>query len=295
MRMHRMTSWAATVLVVLASGCGKGGAPAPQSSALESLEAVTAPVSGTVAAQGSGASSSADLARMERKIVRTAGLSILAADPSDAERRAMTIVEELGGYVASSDHADSNDADDATEAVSMVLRVPSERFSVALPKLRAVGSRSLREHVSSEDVTEEFIDVNARTVSQKALEGQFLEILKQSKTVKDALEVNTRLAEVRETIEKLEGRMQFLERQTSLSTIKLGIVHRAPLVSASRFGFVESLKQAGSDVLNVSATIVHAVIRILGFVVPIFILLVLPALVFVRSALRSRRRRLSQV
>ena len=290
--MHRMAKWAVTVLVVLASACGKGGAPAPQSSAAE--PPVVGAALGQASVPGSGSGSAADLGRMERKIVRTAGLSILATDPSDAERRATTIAEELGGYVASSDHAEASDPDDGIEAVSMVLRVPSERFSLALTKLRAVGSRTLSEHVSSDDVTEEFIDVNARAVSQKALEGQFLEILKQSKTVKDALDVNAKLADVRETIEKLEGRKQFLERQTSLATIKLGIVHHAPLVSASRFGFVESLKQAGSDVLNVSATIVHGVIRTLGFVAPIFILIVLPAIVVVRAGLRRRSRRLSR-
>jgi hypothetical protein len=289
--MRRMASWAVSVLVVLAAACGKAGAPEPHAAANEPTAEIKA--------QGSGSVSTADLARMQRKIVRSAQLSVLAADPSDAERKATTIADELGGYVASSDHAQSREAqsgeaDDATEAVSMVLRVPSERFSLALSKLRAVGSRILREHASSDDVTEEFIDVNARAVSQKALEGQFLEILKQSKTVKDALDVNARLADVRETIEKLEGRRQFLERQTSLSTIKLGIVHRVPLVSASRFGFVDTFKRAGSDVLNVSAAIVHGVIRTLGFLAPIVILIVLPAIVVVRAGVRRRSRRLSR-
>jgi hypothetical protein len=77
------------------------------------------------------------------------------------------------------------------------------------------------ESVKGEDVTEEFIDIEARLKTQKALEAQFLEIMKRSNSVEDALNVQTEIARVRGEIEKIEGRKRFLESQASLSTIKI--------------------------------------------------------------------------
>jgi len=184
--------------------------------------------------------------------------------------------------------------DEAVEPeVNMVLRVPSERFTTALARLEELGSRVLTQRVRSDDVTEEFIDLKARLVAQRALETQFLEILKQARSVKDALEVQTQLADVRTTIEKLEGRQRYLENQTSISTIKLGIVHGAPLVRASRFAFGSSFERAGADLLNVSAAILHGSIRVLGVMTPVFVLVLLPASLVVRAVFRRRRRRLA--
>jgi hypothetical protein len=232
---------------------------------------------------------------MERKVIRTADLGLVASDPTDAEKRATAIAEEAGGYVVSSEVSGSTEADDEAKthrefSVSMVLRVPAGRFTVALGKLRELGSRAVFDRVSSDDVTEEFIDLNARIVAQKALEAQFLEILKQAKSVKDALEVHAQLAEVRTTIEKLQGRKQFLENETALSTIKLSIVKSAPLVTAGRFGFGDTFKRAGADLLNVSAAIVHGAIRALGVLLPVVLMIFLPGALLWRALYRRMRR-----
>jgi hypothetical protein len=232
-------------------------------------------------------------------VIRTADLGLVAADPTVVQAQATAMVEELGGYVVSSDLARSTRPgpngdlpnDPETElTVNMVLRVPAEHFTDALARIRALGAHTVQDRVSSEDVSEEFIDLKARIVAQKALEAQLLDILKQVKSVKDALEVNTQLAEVRAAIEKLEGRRQFLESQTSFSTIKLAIDQREPLVVAGDFTFGRTVSHAGADVLNISAAIVHGVIRMLGVLVPIFALLVLPGALLGRALYRRVRR-----
>jgi hypothetical protein len=287
--MDRNAAVLAMVSVMLVSACGMAGAPSPSASVQEPTTQVAAP------AGGSTHMAAPDPGRMERKVIHTADLGLVASDPNDAERKATAIAEELGGYVVSSEVSGSTAYDDENRtgqemSVSMVLRVPAGRFTVALDKIRELGSRILLDRVGSDDVTEEFIDLNARIVSQKALEAQFLEILKQSKSVKDALEVHTHLAEVRTAIEKLEGRKQFLETQTALSTIKLSIVKSAPLVTAGRFGFGDSFKRAGADLLNVSAAIVHGTIRALGVMVPIVLMIFLPGALLGRALYRRLRR-----
>src|SRR6185295_6582072 len=101
-----------------------------------------------------------------------------------------------------------------------------------------------QEKVSGQDVSEEYLDLEARIRSKKALETQFLEIMKQARKVSDALEVQGELADVRTEIERFEGRRRFLENQSTLSTITATLQMPAPLVVATTTGFSHSIKEA---------------------------------------------------
>ena len=96
-------------------------------------------------------------------------------------------------------------------------------------------------------MTEEYIDLEARIRTKKALEAQFLEIMKQARKISDAMEVQTQLAEVRTEIERLEGRRRFLENQSALSTINITLHTPTPVVAAATRGFVYDLKAAFGD------------------------------------------------
>jgi hypothetical protein len=275
----------ALVTLVSLSACAKDATPSALAPAL-------APV--PIAAQAA-APAAPGLGRLERKITRTADLDLEVDDPRRAQASARDIAEELGGYVATSDVArDTRGDEDDDIALRVVLRVPSERFSIALDRLKGLAARVAGEHVSSEDVTEEFIDLNAHIASDRALETQFVEILKQAKSVKDALEVHTHLAEVRSEIDKLEGRRLFLENQTSLSTIRVGMTRRAPVVRASWFGLGVTFKRAASDAAGTTAAILHGTIRVLGFALPIFAFVVTPGLLIVLALVKRARRARSQ-
>jgi hypothetical protein len=260
---------------------------APQAAPVGAAVQAPGPSGGSAALAGTG------LARLERKITRTADLDLEADDPRAAQNAARNIAEGLGGYVATSDVArDGRGEEDADLALRMVVRVPSEHFAAALERLKSLAAHVAGERVNAEDVTEEFIDLNARIGSEKALEAQFVEILKQARSVKDALEVHTQLAQVRTDIDKLEGRKQFLENQTSLSTIRVSVTRRAPVLRAGWFGVGVTLKRAFGDAATTTAAIVHGTIRILGFAAPIFAFLILPvgwvSAVVVRRARRAK-------
>ncbi len=231
-----------------------------------------------------------EVSSITRQIVRTAELGLEAEAPRQVQSAAAAIAEELGGYVVTSGAARGED-EELGPYVDMVLRVPSQHFTRALERLRDLGVRVVYERVKAQDVTEEFIDLKARLNSQKALEAQFLEILKQAKTVKDALEVHTQLAQVRAEIEKLEGRRQFLESQVALATIELRVTPRRPLVSASPFGLRDTVKRAASDGVAVTAGIIRGSIRALGLLVPVMMILVLPLALLGRALLKRARRR----
>src|SRR6476646_8219774 len=177
-------------------------------------------------------------AALDRKIIRDANLTVEVGSTTDAQQRVTTIAETLGGFVVTSEAKQRQDAEPAkrTLDIKLVIRVPSGQFNSALEQIEKLATNLPERNVTGQDVTEEFIDLEARIKTQKALELQFLEIMKQARKVDDALEVQRQIADVRTEIEKLEGRKRFLESKSSLSTITVNIHTPTPIVvSASGF------------------------------------------------------------
>jgi hypothetical protein len=229
-------------------------------------------------------------AAVERKIIRNAEVTIEVAAPAEAQRKVASVAEAHGGFVVTSEAQQNDSGGQPSEVVQITMRVPAAQFDAALAEIRGVGSRVRQEKITGQDVTEEFIDLDARLRTQRALEAQFLEIMKQAHSVSEALEVNRQLAEVRGGIEQLEGRRRFLENQAALSTIKVTLQTPAPLVSANTSGFFHGLREAFGDGVDVAVGIVLVLVRIVIALIPVVLLIVLP-LVLLWRFLRRRYRR----
>lgn len=226
---------------------------------------------------------------VERKIIRDAEINIEVASPAEGQRKLASIAEAHGGFVVTSESR-SQDAGNAQsgEVVTVQMRVPATRFDAAVAEIRAVGTRVRAEKITGKDVTEEFIDLDARLRTQRALETQFLEIMKRADKVSDALEVHNQLAEVRTEIERVEGRRRYLENQAALSTINATLQPPAPLVSANTSGFLHGLRRAFGDGLDMAAEIVLGIIQLTIAVLPLLLLVVLPLVLLWRFLLRPR-------
>ena len=229
-----------------------------------------------------------------RKIIRDGNLTLEVASPGDAQRKVTSIAESAGGFVVTSEakrHA-STDSSQTLE-VTLVVRVPATQFGAVMDQIRAIGTHVVQEKITGQDVTEEFIDLEARIKTQKALEGQFLEIMKRASKVEDALEVQRQIAEVRTEIEKLEGRKRFLENRASLSTITVTL-HEPNAIVVSSTGFGRSIKEAVRDAVSIAGEIVLFLIRFVIIMIPIFLLLILPVGLIGRFVWRRTRRRRRQ-
>jgi hypothetical protein len=220
-----------------------------------------------------------------RKVIYKADLSVEVRSPSDAQAKVSAIVEREGGFVASAARSES---EGHASDVTLVLRVPAERFGAVLAEIRRLGDGERAERIDSEDVTDEYVDLEARLRAQTRLEEQLLELLKTATTVEAALKVHTELANVRTEIERITGRKLLLEREVALSTIRLTL--NAPAtesVSFSRVG--KSFSDAWSDAILVAGGIVVGAIRLMGVLVPLAVMFGLPV-VFVVLAVRRRMR-----
>jgi hypothetical protein len=227
----------------------------------------------------------------ERKIIRNANLTVEVNSPTETQRKIAAIAETLQGFVVTSEasqRAIENGA--GTEViVNLVVRVPAAQFNQAMEQIRATGLRIVQEKISGQDVTEEFMDLEARIKNQKALEAQFIEIMKRASKVEDALAVQQELAEVRTEIEKLEGRRRFLENQSSLSTINVTLQPPTQIVNAT--GFWYSVKSAFSDGVEVALAMLLFIIRAVIALLPVAVLIGLPLALIARFVLKRWRRR----
>jgi hypothetical protein len=235
--------------------------------------------------------SQAQISVTDRKILKNAELTIEVGSPIDAHRKVSLIASNRGGFVVSSEskQRDTNDPNNREMDITLVIRVPAAQFESSLEEIRGIGTRILQNKESGQDVTEEFIDLEARIKTQKALEAQFLEIMKQASKVADALEVQRQIAEVRTEIEKLEGRKRFLENRSSLSMITLNLQSPRAII-ASTSGFGQTLKDSVSDGVAVATGIVIFLIRFTIIMVPIFFLLLLPGGILIRYLFRRAKR-----
>lgn len=215
----------------------------------------------------------------DRKIIRNAQLDIELDNPADAQRQLTTIAETLGGFVVTSESR-INSASNASapgNVVTVTVRVPAAQFNTAIEKLRDLGGRILQEKISGQDVTEEYIDLEARARTQRALEAQMLDILKRAGKISDALEVQNQIAAVRTEIERLEGRQRFLSNQAALSTINITLHTPAPIVIATTAqGFWHQIKQAVGDGIDLASNITLGIIQFVITLIPILLLIVLP-------------------
>jgi len=177
----------------------------------------------------------------ERMIVRTGDMSLVVDDVVDARDEIAQLAVRFDGYVVSS--RISGEEQDMRGWIS--IRVPDDKFEQALSELRNLAVRVTSESTDSRDVTEEYVDLRSRLNNAEATESQYLALLEEAK-VEDAIRIYELLHQVRREIEQIKGRMQYLERTSSMSLISVRLepeVTAKPLVRAG-WSALEALKSA---------------------------------------------------
>ncbi len=153
-----------------------------------------------------------------KKIIKNGSLTLVVDSTEGNVSTIAKLIEGKEGFVESSHVTDRGDAG---KQASLTLRLPVASFSETMEALKALATLVEDERVSGQDVTEQFIDLEARLRNLKATEQQFLETLRRAFTIEDILKVQDRLSQVRSQIESLEGQLKYLANQTDLATINV--------------------------------------------------------------------------
>ena len=234
----------------------------------------------------------APAAQVERMIVRRAEMRLIASDTSKAVEAVTKAAEAAGGYVADS----SIWRDGELLRAKLTLRVPSDKLTATLASIRAVAKRVDNESITSEDVSQEYVDLESRVRNLEATETELLELLKvarvNSRKATDVLEVHHQLSAIRGEIEQAKGRMRYLSQVTAMSSIGVEVVPDAiakPVVQPGWQPLVVA-KDASRALIGVMQWLANAAIWLVVYVLPIFGMLALVIAGAWKLARRSRAR-----
>lgn len=181
--------------------------------------------------------------------------------------RAGFVAEEFGGFVSSSQVSET---DGKLASGTLTIRVPSNRFEAAVSRLKSFG-KVTAEARSGQDVSKEFVDLQARLNQARNEEAFYLRLLEQAKSISDMIQVQSQLSNLQITIEQIQGQLNFLKDQTSLSTITVRLFEPgAPAV-----GRPVPLARAWKQAVQGFQSVVGAAVVALGWLTP----LVLAALI----------------
>jgi hypothetical protein len=168
---------------------------------------------------------------VERKLIKNGSMEFEVSDVEEAKKSITQLTTDFGGYISS----DNQNNYSGTPRYEQSVRIPADKLDEFITEIESLARNVDSKNISVQDVTEQFIDVETRLKTKKELETRYLELLKQSKTVKDLIEVETQLANVRSEIESMEGRLKYLTNQVSFSTISLS--YYQPISGNTGFGY----------------------------------------------------------
>ena len=187
--------------------------------------------------------------KVPSKIIKTADIKIQVKNYNDSRKKILSLVNQIGAYVQSENQTNYNASIDNI----MVIRVKSEEFDNLVEKLLEESIYVDSKKIVADDITEEFVDVQARLKSKKETELQYIELLKKAKTINEILYVQQYIKPIREEIESFEGRLKYMNDKASYSTINLTFYEKIPYTMAPSVenGFLYRIGKAFSGGWNV--------------------------------------------
>lgn len=230
---------------------------------------------------GGVADSFVDTPSVGPRVIKTATVELEVAKDGleEATRESIAIAGRFGGFVLS-----TSTRNDRSASSSVVVRIPAGSFERALTQLEELGDVKAEE-ISGEDVSQEFVDMEARVRNLEAQETVLLRLMDRSVSVADTIRVQRELQGVQLEIERLTGRLRYLEDLTEMGTISLSLVEVGAPGHKPPSGV---LAKAWERAVDGALAVVSAVIVGTGVLVPIAIMAAIAFLL-----LRALRPRLS--
>jgi hypothetical protein len=186
-------------------------------------------------------------------------ISLEVHNISDAVEDIRTLVNQHNARVASSEYGDSY-----RKYANISILVPKESFHELSEAIKNVGTKVTTENISSIDVTEEFVDIEARLNVMKQTENRFITLLSETATVNEIMSVERELMRLRGEIDSLEGRMKYLSKTTDNSVLNVHITEEVS-ITGSDWTFFDSLNNSVRSFVSFSKHIANFLISLIVF------------------------------
>ena len=200
---------------------------------------------------------------IDTKIIQTAYITIEVKDVPGVVETLKTLAVEKGGYISSTNIQNTYNN---RLSGSVILRIPATEFENTLIGVKAIGTVKT---VSTQgrDVTEEYVDLQAQKTSYQNQLAQYNEIMKRAVKVDDVIVIQQQIDRVQTELNRLEGRLKYLNSQIDFSTITINLQEPEPVGGQNGHTFVSTINEGIAGFFGM----IDAIIIILLTLLPLII------------------------
>ncbi|WP_413381175.1 DUF4349 domain-containing protein [Alkalihalobacillus sp. 1P02AB] len=209
----------------------------------------------------------------DRKIIYSSYLTIEVSDYEEAEKRLTNEVNQLGGYVVQSFF---NEYDDMVNG-QLTVRIPTTELHDYIYLIEDSDYHLKEKEMNGQDVTEEYVDLEARLRSKKVVEERLYQFLESAEETEQLLKISNDLERVQQEIEQIEGRIIFLNNRTDYAEVTIQLVEKKIIVDHIQgnddLNTVEKAKKLFIETINFLLSLASGLIVVIVGLSPLLALL----------------------
>ncbi len=227
-----------------------------------------------------------------QKIIGDAVLDLEVANGgfSTAFTNAALLSDRYGGYIVASQSSASGD-DGRVDAGTVAVRIPASSFSAAIADAGKLGTLK-NQQITTQDVTEEYVDLQARIINSQAKLETFRKLFEKATTINDIVSVQEVVTAAEDELEQLKGRQRYLQEHTSYSTLTMNIREAGAETVITTTTTTEpswGVGEAFGDAARNAVKALNAIVRALGIIIPVLVVLAILAFIVYRAWHRKSR------
>ena len=265
-----------SLILLLTLACSSGG----NNDFEENLDLGAAQVESSIYKESDGNQGpDANSQVLEQKIIKTGQLVFETKNVEATDQKIRNLTSQYKGFIQSDNSGKSYNR----IFQNLVVRIPTENFQKFLDEISKGVEYFDQKQISQQDVSEEFVDLEARLKAKRELETRYLQLLTKANSVKDMLEIERELSNIREEIEAKQGRLQYLQSQVSMSTATIEFYK----VTAET-GVTKSYGQKMTNALKGGWNGISVLFLGILYLWPLFLVAII-VVIFLRIFLKSRK------
>jgi hypothetical protein len=218
---------------------------------------------------------------VEQKIIKEANLRFETSDLESTYNQIIANTKLAGGRIQN----DTEGKDYGTVFRKIIIRVPSQNFDVFIKSISKGVAYFDNKEITAQDVTAEYIDIDARLKAKKSLENRYIELLKKANKVSEMLEIEKQLSTIREEVEAKQAELNYLQSRVSESTVTVDFYKNVAVDSGITTSYGSKIWNAITSGFNAFSSFLIALLSIWPF------LIILTAIIyFVRKKIKQKNK-----
>ncbi|MBL4677805.1 MAG: DUF4349 domain-containing protein [Mucilaginibacter sp.] len=201
----------------------------------------------------------------DKKIIKEGEISFETAYVAQTRKQIMTSLKSLGGY-AENDSETVNGDENRKEYV-LDIRIPAANFDAFLNSVSGTATKIDQKNIRVRDVTTEYIDTKARLNNKLELEKRYLNLLNRAGKMRDLLDIEAKLTEIRSDIESTQSQLNYMSKQVQFSSLNITFYTTQPKQVNAGNGFGYKLKMALSNGMDGLQSLFFGLIAVWPFVI----------------------------